>query len=321
MGIDFSAALPTFIVTLREGVEAALVVGITLALLQKAQQSRLVVWVYLGVLGGMVSSIGLGFGLQQLLLLLHRSQSTAAIILLPALNTLFTVTAIAMLTWMLFWMAQQSKSLKTDIEAAVQQAIQSQGLAAWGLSSLAFVAVLREGLEIALFTVTQLQQGWMPVFGAIAGLTGALGIGWSLFRLGLKINLKQFFQIMGMFLLLIVAGLLIAALKQFDATLRILDTLDATAFSLCLSPPTELTSCLLGPLIWNAHTVLPDNQFPGIFLKSLLGYRDRVFLAQIVAYLVFLIFFGGFYLKISQSRKNPEQTPAPAATNMVKESP
>jgi high-affinity iron transporter len=189
------------------------------------------------------------------------------------------------------------------------------------LSSLAFVAVLREGLEIALFTVTQLQQGWMPVFGAIAGLTGALGIGWSLFRLGLKINLKQFFQIMGMFLLLIVAGLLIAALKQFDATLRILDTLDATALSLCLSPPTELTSCLLGPLIWNAHTVLPDNQFPGIFLKSLLGYRDRVFLAQIVAYLVFLIFFGGFYLKISQSRKNPEQTPAPAATNMVKESP
>jgi high-affinity iron transporter len=312
MGFDISTALPTLVVTLREGVEAALVVGIVLAFLTKAQQPQLKQWVYIGVLGGMVASLGLGFGLQEVLLVLQQSQSTYATVLLPALNTLFTVIAIIMLTWMLFWMTQQSKSLKTELEMAVHQALNTDGQAAWGLSSIAFVAVLREGLEIALFTVTQLRQGWMPILGAIAGLLGAVGIGWSFFRLGSKINLKQFFQGMGILLLLIVAGLLIAATKQFDLTLRALNTLQGTD-SLCLSR----ASCILGPLVWDWHHLLPDDRFPGILLKSLLGYRDRLFLLQLLAYVSFLTIFGGLYWASVKTRKFVKQTPASQTTNMV----
>jgi high-affinity iron transporter len=317
MGFDISTALPTLVVTLREGVEAALVVGIVLAFLDKAQEPQLKQWVYVGVLGGIVASLGLGFGLQEVLLVLQQSQSPYATVLLPALNTLFTIIAIVMLTWMLFWMTQQSKSLKTELETAVHQALNTDGQAAWGLSSIAFVAVLREGLEIALFTVTQLRQGWMPILGAIAGLLGAVGIGWSFFRLGSKINLKQFFQVMGIFLLLIVAGLLIAATKQFDLALRALDTLQGTAGSLCLSSPSTGASCILGPLVWDWHRLLPDDRFPGILLKSLLGYRDRLFLLQLLVYVSFLTIFGGLYWTSVKTRKFVKQTPAPQTTNMV----
>jgi high-affinity iron transporter len=317
MGLDISTALPTLVVTLREGVEAALVVGIVLAFLTKTQQPQLKRWVYVGVLGGTVASLGLGFGLQEVLLVLQHSQSAYAMVLLPALNTLFTIIAIVMLTWMLFWMSKQSKSLKTELETAVHQALSTNGQAAWGLSSIAFVAVLREGLEIALFTVTQLRQGWMPILGAIAGLLAAVGIGWSFFRLGSKINLKQFFQGMGILLLLIVAGLLIAATKQFDLALRALDTLQGAAGSFCLSPPTTGTSCILGPLVWDWHRLLPDDRFPGILLKSLLGYRDRLFLVQLLVYILFLMISGGFYWASVKTRKFVKQTPAPQTTNMV----
>lgn len=317
MGLDISTAFPTLVVTLREGVEAALVVGIVFAFLNKAQQPQLKQWVYVGVLGGIFTSLGLGFGLQEVLLFLQHSQSSYATVLLPALNTIFTVIAIVMLTWMLFWMTQQSKSLKTELETAVHEALSTDGQAAWGLSSIAFVAVLREGLEIALFTVTQLRQGWMPVLGAITGLFGAVGIGWSFFQLGSKINLKQFFQVMGILLLLIVAGLLIAATKQFDLALGALDMLQGTAGSLCLSPPTAASSCILGPLIWDIHSLLPDDRFPGILLKSLLGYRDRLFLVQLLVYVSFLTISGGLYWSTVKTRKFVKQTPTPQSTNMV----
>jgi high-affinity iron transporter len=317
MSLDLSTALPTFIVTLREGVEAALVVGIVLALLEKAQRPQFKGWIYVGTGGGILASLGLGLSLQKLLLTLEHSQSTYATLLLPILNTFFTATAIVMLTWMLFWMTQQSKAIKTELETAVYQALSTDGQAAWGLSSIAFVAVLREGLEIALFTVTQFQQGWMPIFGAIAGLLGAVGIGWAVSRLGRKINLKLFFQGMGILLLLIVAGLLVAATKQLDVAVRAFDLLQMRTESLCFQTPTDSMSCILGPLIWDLHHGLPDDRFPGILLKSLFGYRDRLFLAQLILYASFLTIFGGLYLASVKTRKFVKQTPAPQNTNMV----
>lgn len=297
--MDISAALPTFVITLREGVEAALVVGIVLALLQKAQQPQLKPWVYFGLASGLIGSVLVGIGLSALLQSLQASDQPYAVILLPFLKLSFSLVAIAMLTWMLIWMTQQARTAKAEIEGSVTQIITADGRAEWGIWTLIFVAVLREGIETALFIVAQLQNGWASVVGAIAGLAGATGIGWALFALGIRINLKQFFQVMGIFLLLIVGGLVIGATKQLDAALATLNPL--VAFNLC--PAND--SCILGPRVWDAHLTLPDRQFPGILLKTFLGYRDRLFLGQILAYLTFIISAGTLYWRSLNTSRLP----------------
>jgi high-affinity iron transporter len=309
--VDISAALPTFVITLREGVEAALVVGIVLALIQKAQQPQLKPWVYFGLASGLVGSILVGVGLSALLQSVQASEQPYAVILLPFLKVGFTLVAIAMLTWMLIWMTKQARTAKAEIEGSVKQIIAADGKAEWGIWTLIFVAVLREGIETALFIVAQLQSGWASVVGAIAGLTAATGIGWALFAFGIRINLKQFFQVMGVFLLLIVGGLAIGATKQLDAALTILNPL----ISLNLCPTSPAGSCILGPLLWDGHLVLPDRQFPGILLKTFLGYRDRLFLGQIITYLAFMTTAGTLYWR-SQAGSKPLATIA-----VTKESP
>lgn len=293
--MDISAALPTFMIALREGVEAALVVGIVLALLQKAQQSALRIWVYFGVLSGIGASLLVGLALGSLLRIVQASDQPYADILLPLLNIVFSLTAIAMLTWMLTWMTQQAKTAKADIEGALDRVLEHPQRAKWGVWTLVFVAVLREGIETALFTVAQLQQGWMTVMGAIAGLLAAAGIGWSLFYLGIRINLRYFFKIMGIFLLLIVGGLVVGTCKQVDLLSSLLSTHFDWASRICSSEVASNRSCILGPLLWDAHLVLPDSQFPGILLKTLFGYRDRLFLGQAIAYISFLSVAGSLY--------------------------
>jgi high-affinity iron transporter len=305
--VDISTALPTFVITLREGVEAALVVGIVLALLQKSQQPQLKPWVFFGLGSGLVGSILVGTGLSTLLQSLQTSKQSYAVVLLPFLKVGFSLVAIAMLTWMLIWMTRQSRTAKAEIEGSVTQIMTaSQGSAEWGIWALIFVAVLREGIETALFIVAQLQSGWASVVGAIAGLVGATGIGWALFALGIRINLKQFFQIMGIFLLLIVGGLVLGVTKQLDVALNTLNPLVTP--NLCFSAASA--SCILGPLLWDGHLILPDRQFPGILLKTFLGYRDHLFLGQFLAYLTFMLGAGTLYWRsLSPSKRPPSNEP------------
>ncbi len=292
--MDISSALPTFAIALREGVEAALVVGMVLALLQKAQKTHLSKWVYFGVCSGLMASLLVGTGLSNLLAVLQTSDQPYAIVLFPFLKASFSLIAIAMLTWMLIWMTQQARNAKAQIEGELKHVLQSETQANWGIWILIFVAVLREGLETALFIVSQLQQGWMSVLGAIAGLLAATAIGWAFFALGIRINLKRFFQVLGIFLLLIVGGLVLGFCKQLDFALSILSPL--LPHPLC-SAPLSPASCILGPLIWDGHALLPDTQFPGILLKTLLGYRDRLFLGQCITYIAFMSVAGTLYRK------------------------
>jgi high-affinity iron transporter len=192
-------------------------------------------------------------------------------------------------------MTQQAKSIKADVEGAIKIALAPDGGAGRGVFLLVFIAVLREGFETVLFILAKFQQGWIvPSFGAIAGLLGAAGLGTLLFKWGVKINVRLFFQVMGILLLLIVGGLVIGVLKEFDAAIALLAQLDSHYASWCLLPG---DSCLLGFRIWDASAILPDRQFPGILLKSLFGYRQTLYLLQAVAYLAFLAIVGGFYFR------------------------
>jgi len=310
--IDITPALPTFVITLREGVEAALVVGLVLAYLNKAEQTQLNGWVWRGVSTGLLASGFVGLVFATLFQVVGQVNSAYAPILKPMLEGIFSVAAIAMLSWMLIWMTQQSRLLKAQVEGAVRSSLAESGNAGWGLFTLIFFAVLREGFETVLFIAAKFQQGVMPIVGAIAGIIVATVIGVLIFQLGVKINLKVFFQVMGVFLLLIVAGLVVSTLAHFDLALTRLTTLNPTA-NICFGNPTQIgNSCILGPLLWDTHAILPERRFPGIILHTLLGYEDQVYWAEAIAYIAFLVGIGSIYLRsLTGWQAKPTTQPQP----------
>lgn len=297
--MDFSSALPTFVITLREGVEATLVVGIVLACLKKAKQSQLNIWVFAGVIAGILASALVGLLFSSIIQLVQAAYPQYAGVIEPLLEGVFGVVAIALLSWMLIWMTQQARFMKAQVEGVVTSALQENRGAAWAVFSLVFFAVLREGFETVVFIISNLQQGLVPALGAVAGLVTAVGIGVLLFKWGVKINIRQFFQLMGILLLLIVAGLVVSVLHNFDAAVAALASFNRQSESLCFYYErfTKVHSCILGPMVWNTSKVLPDERFPGLILKALFGYRDNLYIVQAVSYTVFLLTVGGIYFK------------------------
>ena len=300
--MDFAPALSTFFVTLREGVEAALVVGIVLACLSKAQQNQLNRWVYLGVLAGLIGSALTGVIIFNSVAQIEQSLPALEPIIEPLFDSLFSAIAIIMLSWMLLWMTRQSRSLKTDIEGAVTVALAENDAAGITIFSLICIAVLREGIETVLFIFSSVQHSGVAALGAVGGGLGATLIGLALFRWGVRINLRIFFQVMGVLLLLIIGGLVVSFLRNLDATFLAISNVNPVNADLCISQD----SCILGPLLWDAHHSLPDKQFPGVLLKTLLGYRDRLFAGQALAYVAFMSAVGGTYFR---SLNAPAQEP------------
>ncbi|MCC3412514.1 MAG: FTR1 family iron permease [Microcoleus sp. PH2017_29_MFU_D_A] len=313
--MNFTEAIPTFVITLREGVEAALVVGIVLACLKKADQTHLNSWVYAGIAAGIAASGFVGVLFNGLLAALSTSNQPYAPVIKQLLEGVLGIFAIAMLSWMLIWMTQQARFLKAEVEGALTAALKSNTNAGWGVFGLIFIAVLREGFETVIFISAQFQQGLTPALGAVGGLLGAAIIGSLIFKWGVKIDIRQFFKFMGILLLLIVAGLAVSALKHFDASAAILSQTDSQYAAICVfyDRTAQLHSCILGPMVWNVAGVLPDRQFPGVILKALFGYRDRIYLLQAVGYTIFLLTVGGLYFqKLTPQPTLPTKNTQPA---------
>ncbi len=290
--MDFTTALPTFIVTLREGFEAALVVGIVMACLKKAEQTQLYRWVYLGIFAGIIASVAVGLLLTGVISGVETAGGIYAPVVKELLEGIFGIVAIAMLSWMLLWMTKQAKSLKGEVEGAITSALGNEN-AGKAVFILIFIAVVREGFETVLFILAKFQQNWtLPALGAIAGLTLAAIMGIALFSLGIRINIRLFFQVMGIFLLLIVGGLVMGALKHFDAALGLMSQLSVNNW--CWG---NNGSCILGVQVWDGSNILPDHQFPGIIFKALFGYRQTLYLGQIIAYISFLLAVGIAYFQ------------------------
>jgi high-affinity iron transporter len=305
--MDFSAAIPTFIITLREGVEATLVAGIVLAILAKANQRQLFKWVYLGAIAGVLVSSILGAVAQALI-----GGFSGQVYYLA--KGIFSVAAIVMLSWMLIWMTQQARLLKKNIEANVGQALSDREKAGWSVFTLVAVAILREGAEIVLFiagsfnpdsTQSGLAQ-YSPAIGCILGVLASTAIGAAIFKFGAKINIRLFFQILGTILLLIVSGLVITALSALDLA----NTIDkvfnpATGSYELLNPPQRIVPWFgLGPQVTDTTTSLPQGEFPGVLFATMFGYTDKLYALQVVCYLAFLVTAGTIYFQ-TLSGKQP----------------
>jgi high-affinity iron transporter len=305
--MDFSAAVPTFIITLREGVEATLVAGIVLAILAKANQQQLFKWVYLGCAAGILASSILGAVAQALI-----GGFSGQVYYLA--KGVFSVAAIVMLSWMLIWMTQQARLLKKEVEAHVGQALSNQEKAGWSVFTLVAVAILREGAEIVLFiagsfTPDSTQSGlaqYSPALGCVLGVIASTLIGVAIFKFGAKINIRLFFQILGTILILIISGLVITALSALDLANTIDKVLNpATGTYDFLNPPHRIFPWFgLGPQVMDTSDSLPQGQFPGILLATMFGYTDKLYALQLFSYLTFLLAASTIYFQ-TLSGKQP----------------
>ena len=197
--------LPTFVIGLREGLEAALIVGIVAAFLVQQGRRDALRWMWLGV-GASRSLLCARRGVG-----LHIAEENLPQREQEQLETVIALVAVGMITWMIVWMRRHSADLKGDLQAARRRSRWSRARRS-ASSLMAFLAVLREGLETAVFMLAAFQQSDRPGLtgtGAALGVLVAVVLGYLIYRGGVKLNLSKFFRITGVVLVLVAAGLLV----------------------------------------------------------------------------------------------------------------
>jgi len=271
--------LASFLLSLREGLEAALIIGIVLGFLLKLKRTELnkTVWLGAGVAAvlSFVAAIGLNlFGMQ--------FEGFGEKIF----EGVSMLLASGVLTWMILWMHNHAINLKSEIEAKTKDAVRGKGQNA--LFALAFLAVFREGIELALFLLAA-QQASSPaqtLIGALTGLTGAVILGWMLFTSTRRLNLRNFFRVTNVLLIIFAAGLVAYGVHEFNEAGIIPPVIDH---------------------VWNVNPILDENSQLGLVLKALIGYNGNPSLTEIIAYFGYLGSITVFVA--SQSKRVPAQAP------------
>ena len=199
----------TFLIALREGLEAALIIGILVAYLSRSGREKLLPILWLWVAGAIIFSLGLG----AFLTFTSTQLSVKGEQIFAGTTSLL---AVALVTWMVFWMKRSARGLKNTLENKVDDAL-PLGRVALGLA--AFFAVAREGLETALFIYTNFKtvtKDTAPSVGLVLGLALAIILGYLIYRRAVAINLAKFFLITGIALLVVAAGVLSHGLHEFQ---------------------------------------------------------------------------------------------------------
>ena len=243
--------LSTFVIGLREGLEAALIVGIVAAFLRQQGRKDLLRLVWLGVGLAALICLGVGLGLRALSADLPQRQQ-------EGLETVVGSIAVAMVTYMVIWMRRHSRELKKQLEGAADSALQSgSGLA---LVAMAFLAVFREGFETAVFLLAAFNETANPAsagVGALLGLAVAVGLGYGIYRGGVRINLSKFFRFTGAVLVLVAAGLVVNALHTaHEAGWLTVGQGRTVNLSWLVQPGSVRSSLLTGMLGWQPQPVV-----------------------------------------------------------------
>jgi len=272
-----------FILFLREGLEASLVVSIVFAALRQMNQTRQMRVVWLGV--GLAVLASLGGGALIYTTIRQYDGSTFQTVF----ETITYLIAVVLLTSMTFWLQAHSRNLKKDLTSKV--AVSGSGLA---LGLLAFSTVGREGLETAVFSLALAFQtsGLVLLIGAALGLLAAVGLCWLVYRLGYRLDFRLFFRCMGILLLIFAAGLLADAIQNMQA-------LGWLSFGL-----TQL---------WDTSRFLSEDSTLGDILHTFLGYAEAPTMLQALFYTGYLAIAGVLFWRIT---RKPPARPAPIAAQI-----
>jgi high-affinity iron transporter len=198
-----------FLIGLREGLEAALIVAILVAYVVRIDQRQLLPKLWAGVVAALVLSIGAG----AILTFTSATLSDEGAELFAGVTSL---VAVGLITWMIFWMARNARAIKAHLHGSVDKAVMRSG---WALAVVAFFAVLREGLETALFLWAGMESSGQtvePVIGGLLGIGVAVFLGYLLYAGALRINLSTLFFWTGILLIIIAAGVLRYAVHELQ---------------------------------------------------------------------------------------------------------
>jgi high-affinity iron transporter len=248
--------LAAALLALREGLEAALILGIVLSVLRRVGRTDRAKVVWLGA--GSAALVSLGAGIALYALGIGFEGKAEAIF-----EGLAMLLAAGVLTWMIFWMDRQGQALKTELEQDVRRATLGGGR--WALFSLAFVAVLREGIELALFltAATFSAAATATVIGGVLGLAAAALAGWLLFATTARLNVRAFFQVTSILLIFFAAGLVAHGVHELNEAGIIPAVVEH---------------------VWDMNPVLDENSTLGQLLKALFGYNGNPSLTEVMAY-------------------------------------
>lgn len=251
----------SLLITMREGLEAALIIGIILAYLARSNNRRGFGQVWLGA--GLAVLVSLVVG--ALIYVLAGDLSGRAE---QVFEGIAMFVAVAVLTWMVFWMKARGKDIKGRLQSQVQSALGAGS--SFALAGLAFIVVVREGIETALFlfAATRVAESGLAVFsGGLIGLVAAGLIGYVVYRGSGRLNLKAFFNVTGLVLIVFASGLLAHGIHEFNEA--------------GLIPPVI-------EHVWDLNGILPERSTFGRFLTALTGYNANPSLVEVAAYALFL---------------------------------
>ena len=258
-----------FLITLREGLEAALIISILLAYLNRLGQEKHSRNIWIGTGLALVVSVGAG----GLIIALVGQLSKNAERIFEGVATLL---AAALLTWMLVWLKQHAQHIASELRSQIDVALESGTL--WAMAGIAFVAVLREGLEtvIFLYAFSREASAFDTALGAGLGLGLSAAIGVLLFKGVRVLNFKTFFQVTGVLLIFFASGLLAYGLHELQ---------DAAVIPVFIKE------------VWNVNHILHDKKGVGLFLKALFGYNGNPSLLEVIAYVSYLVSALVLFLK------------------------
>jgi high-affinity iron transporter len=255
--------LTPFLIMLREGLEAALIIGIIAGYLRQTGDRAWLPAIWVGVFLAVALSLFVGAFLQFVSADFPQKAQ-------ELFEALVGAVAVVVLTSMVFWMRKAGPTMGADLRHSVDGARGRSDGAAWALIGLAFFAVAREGLESIFFLLAIFQQSPGPAaaVSALAGVGVAVVLGLAIYHGGIRIDLRRFFRWTGVFILLVAAGLLASVLRNLH---------EAGVWN------------LLQSRVYDLSEILPMSSLPGALLSGVFNYHEAPAAGEAIVYLAFLL--------------------------------
>jgi high-affinity iron transporter len=278
--------LATYLIGLREGLEAALIVSILVAYLVKTDRREALPFVWAGVGAALAMSVGVAA-------ILNLSSSVLSDTAEELFAGIMSLLAVALVTWMIFWMKAASRTIATDLRTGLDRAF-SMGVGA--VAAMAFVSVAREGLETAVFFFSLTGNtgvGFAPILGLVLGLATSAAAGWALYRGAIRIDLSKFFRYTGLLLILVAAGVLAYGVHELQEV-GVLPGEDNIAF--------------------DVSTTIPADSWYGSVLRGILGFRPAMSVLEVAVWAGYVGITTWLFLRPSRRPAVPAATPETSLT-------
>lgn len=272
--------LASFIIMLREGIEAALIAGIVASCLKQSGRGEWLPAVWTGAFLAIALSLFVGAGL-----IFAGSEMPQRA--QEVFEAIVGFIAVAVLVSMVFWMRRVARTFRSDVQRSIDKAMAAPAGASWALVGMVFFAVAREGLESVFFLLAIFQQSEGPAaaLGALAGVLVAVAVGYGIFQGGIRLDLRRFFRWTGVFIIVVAAGLLASVLRNLH---------EAGFWNLLQTPAYDLSG------------ILPEQGLFGALFAGLFNYREAPTMGEAIVYVVFLVITLVLFLR-------PAAAPVPAA--------